>query len=71
MRRLHEDFIERWVSFMKENPDKWKKNHTEFIDAQFEKANQIIEKLSKTKEGKQKIIKMYKIKNKEGYKELL
>jgi len=71
MRQLHEDFIERWVNFMKENPDKWKKNHTEFIDAQFEKANQIIEKLSKTKEGKQKIIKMYKIKNKEGYKELL
>ena len=71
MRQSHEDFIERWVNFMKENPDKWKKNHTEFIDAQFEKANQIIEKLSKTKEGKQKIIKMYKIKNKEGYKELL
>ena len=71
MRQLHEDFIERWVNFKKENPDKWKKNHTEFIDAQFEKANQIIEKLSKTKEGKQKIIKMYKIKNKEGYKELL
>jgi len=71
MRELHEDFIERWVKFMKDNPSEWKKHHTEFIDSQFEKANKVIQELSKTKEGKAKIIKMYNIKNIKGYKNLL
>lgn len=71
MRELHNNFIERWAKFMKENPDKWKKIHTEFIDAQFEKANSVIKELSKTKEGKEKIIKIYNIKNIDGYKDLL
>lgn len=71
MRQSHKDFIERWIVFMKKNPDKWKSYHTEFINAQFEKADQIMKKLSKTKQGKEKIIKMYNIKNIEGYQELL
>ena len=71
MRELHNDFIERWAKFMKENPDKWKKIHTEFIDAQFEKANNVIKELSKTKQGREKIIKVYNIKNINGYKDLL
>ena len=71
MRELHNDFIDRWAKFMKENPDKWKEIHTEFIDAQFEKANHVIKELSKTKQGKEKIIKIYNIKNKKGYQKLL
>ncbi len=71
MRQTHQDFIMRWIRFMKENPDKWKFHHTEFINAQFEKANQVIKELSKTKQGKEKIIKIYNIKNKKGYQDLL
>ena len=41
------------------------------IDAQFEKANRVIKELSKTKEGREKIIKIYNIKNIDGYKNLL
>ncbi len=50
----HEDQIKRWASFVKNNPSKWKKIHTEFINSQFEKAERVYQKLSKTKKGKKK-----------------
>ena len=67
----HEDQIKRWVSFVKNHPSKWKKIHTEFINAQFEKAERMYQKLSKTKKGKEKIIKIFNIKNIKGYPSLL
>ena len=63
--------IDRWIKFMKENPDKWKKIHTKFINAQFEKSYKFIKRLLKQPKGKEKIIKAYKIKNLKGYKGLL
>ena len=67
----HNDFIERWATFVRENPTKWKKIHTAFIDAQFEKANRFIKELSKTKEGQKKIVELYGIKNVGAYAKLL
>ena len=63
--------IDRWVKFMKENPDKWKKIHSEFIDAQFDKASHFIDRLLKQPNGKEKVVEVYGIDNKKGYQQLL
>ena len=63
--------IDRWVKFMKENPNKWKSIHTKFINAQFNKSNSFIKRLLKQPNGKQKVIKAYNIMNVNGYKKLL
>lgn len=63
--------IDRWVRFMKENPGTWKKVHTEFINAQFEKQQAFVKRLLKEPNGRQKVIDVYGIKNIEGYEGLL
>ena len=59
----HQDQIIRWALFVKNNPDKWKSIHTEFINAQFEKSEKFYKSLSKTEKGKKKIIEIFNIKN--------
>ena len=49
----------------------WKEEHTEFINSQFEKAEEVITRLSETKKGCEKIVKLYNIKNIKGYPKLL
>ena len=34
--KTHVEFIERWSDFVKTNPE-WKKHHTDFINAQYDK----------------------------------
>jgi len=63
--------IDRWVKYMKENPSKWKKIHTEFIDAQFSKSEEFIKQLLKEPNGKERVINAYGLKNLKGYKGLL
>lgn len=63
--------IDRWIDYMKKNPDRWKQEHTRFINAQFKKADDFIKRLLKQPGGKNKVIKAYNIKNTEGYKKLL
>ena len=55
IRKTHIDQIERWANFVRENPRKWKEIHTEFINAIFKKHQQVVERLKKTKEGKDKL----------------
>lgn len=62
--------LEKWAEFVKNNPTKWKKLHTEFINAQFEKAYAFMERLSKQPGGKEKLIKLYRIGNLSGYPSL-
>lgn len=62
--------IDRWIKYMKENPD-WKKIHTKFINAQFEKSYSFMKRLLKEPNGKEKLIQAYKIKNIKGYEGLL
>lgn len=63
--------VDRWIKYMKENPKTWKRLHTKFIDAQFIKSKKFIKNLLKEPNGKQRVIDAYKIRNIEGYKELL
>lgn len=70
MRESHQDQIERWVEFVRNNPDKWKKIHTKFINSLFLNQQRVYRELSKTKEGKKKLIELYGIKNLDGYPSL-
>ncbi len=63
--------IDRWVKYMKDHPNDWKKIHTKFINAQFSKSSAFIKRLLKEPNGREKVIKMYNIKNVNGYKGLL
>lgn len=68
--KTHTDQIERWAHFVKTHPE-WKKTHTEFINAQYGKTILFIERLAKEPKGREKIIQLYRIKNKKGYGALL
>ncbi len=67
IRQDHEDQIVRWANFVRDNPTKWKRIHTEFIDSIFDKHKQFVKQLSKTKEGKEKLVSLYNIKNKKAF----
>ncbi len=66
MRESHLEQVERWANFVRTNPE-WRKPHTEFINAIFNNHEKIIKTLLKTEQGKEKIIKLYGIKNTKGY----
>jgi hypothetical protein len=59
MRESHNEQIERWANFVRTNPYKWKKIHTKFINAIFEKNKEFIVKLKNTPNGKEKIKELY------------
>ncbi len=65
--KTHMDFVERWAAFVKKDSN-WKKIHTQFINSQFKTSKEFMNKLIKEKDGKEKIIKIYKIKNITEYK---
>jgi len=67
----HEEFIERWALFVKNNPSQWKKKHTEFIDAQIMMHQRFLARLKDTPDGRKKIIELYRINNLRGYEGLL
>ena len=67
----HEDFVVRWANFVKNNPEKWRHTHTNFINGQILSARIFLDRLSQQKSGREKIIKLYSIKNIHGYKKLL
>ena len=70
MRETHLDQVERWAEFVRNNPNKWKKIHVEFINSLFLNQQRVYKELSKTKEGKKKLIELYGIKNLDGYPSL-
>ncbi len=70
MRERHMEHVERWANYVKSNPD-WKKLHTAFINAQYAKHDAFLRRLLKTPGGKEKVIKLYNIKNLKGYAGLL
>ncbi|MBI4738558.1 hypothetical protein HY772_03200 [Candidatus Woesearchaeota archaeon] len=67
----HEEFLVNWANFVHDHPADWKEQHKEFIDAQFQKTSAFIERLRKTKDGDEKIMQAYGIKNMRGYPVLL
>lgn len=66
-RLSHLDQIERWAHFVRENPTRWKKIHTDFINAIFQKNEDVIKKILEMPNGREKIIELYNIKNTKGY----
>jgi len=68
MRKDHLEQIERWAHFVRDNPAKWKKIHTKFINSLFKKHYSFRERLLQTANGKEKLQKLYNIKNINGYK---
>lgn len=58
--------VERWANYVKQSKGKWKKIHTKFINAQYEKQREFIKKIPR-----EKIIKLYRLKNLKGYPKLL
>lgn len=44
--KSHIEQIERWANFVKNNPNKWKQEHTKFINAQISKANEFYKNLN-------------------------
>lgn len=68
--KTHMEFVEKWAYYVKNNSD-WKKIHNEFINSQFKLHEDFIKRLLKEKNGREKIIKSYNIKNIKGYKEML
>ena len=62
--KTHIEHIERWGRFVKENPSKWKTSHTEFINAQFKMAERFFDRLGAVPGGKEKIMKLRKMKTK-------
>lgn len=56
--KTHGGFIERWVLFMKSNPNKWRAIHTKFINAQFQNSKEFYKRLKKTPNEKEKIRKI-------------
>ncbi|MFA5992242.1 MAG: hypothetical protein WC796_00880 [Candidatus Pacearchaeota archaeon] len=55
-RTEHQEQIERWANYVRENPDKWKKELKPFIDAQIIMARRAYAKLAETEEGRKKIV---------------
>ena len=56
--------VDKWADFVKNNPDKWRPIHTEFINNWFKKRIAYYDRLRKTKGGKEKIIEIFGINNK-------
>ncbi len=62
----HIEQVERWATFIRENPTKWKKFHTEFINALFQKNEEMVQRLLQQPDGRQKLKELYNIKNVDG-----
>ncbi|MEA3329780.1 MAG: hypothetical protein U9Q06_03470 [Nanoarchaeota archaeon] len=53
--KTHQEQIERWAKFVKNNPDKWKLKFKEFINAQIIMSRRFYKKLAETPGGTNKI----------------
>ncbi len=55
--------IDRWAEYVRTSRGAWKKEHTAFINAQFEKADAFYRRLAQTPGGKEKIRAIFGIQN--------
>ena len=70
MRKTHMEQIDEWADFVRNNPGGWKEMHTDFINSIFENHRRVYRKLVKTRQGKKKILQIYKIRNIDGFPDL-
>jgi len=64
--KSHEESIERWAEYVRKNPE-WKRHLKPFIDSQITIARRAYEKLSETREGREKIQEIKKLKINENF----
>lgn len=62
--KTHIEHVERWAHYVKEHPTEWKKNHTLFINAVYEKADHALERLAQQPGGAEKIAKLIDLRRK-------
>ncbi|MDP2717780.1 MAG: hypothetical protein Q8P02_03485 [Candidatus Micrarchaeota archaeon] len=55
--------IDRWAQYVRTSNGAWKKAHSAFINAQFQKAEAFYQRLAKTPGGKRKIASIFGIQN--------
>ena len=67
----HMESVERWANYIRNNPNEWKAQHTAFINAQFEKHRQAIERIKASPNGREKLVTLYTISNLKGYESAL
>ena len=60
--KTHDEQIERWARYVRENPESWKKEHTDFIDSQIINSWKFFDRLSKTPNGLEKIKELIELK---------
>ncbi|MGK0232651.1 MAG: hypothetical protein ACI9P9_000745 [Patescibacteria group bacterium] len=51
--KSHNRQVEKWANFILANPTKWRKQHTAFINAQIENANNFYKRLYTQPNGKE------------------
>ena len=59
MRESHIEQVERWARFVRENPTKWQKPHTQFINALFANHKRVLKELLKTEKGREKVRRLW------------
>jgi len=53
--KTHNEQVERWARYCKENPGKWKSKLKPFLDAQIIMARRFYKKLGESEGGREKI----------------
>ena len=60
--KTHIEQVQRWAEYVKNNPDKWKKQLKPFLDAQIIIARRFYDNLAKTPGGIEKIKQLRRLK---------
>ena len=53
--KCHDEQVERWAEFVRDNPDKWKAKLKPFLDSQIIIARRFYKKLMMTEGGEEKV----------------
>ena len=56
--KSHNEQVERWARFVRDNPNSWKGEHTAFINSQITIADRFYSRLEEVPDGKEKIRKL-------------
>ena len=59
--KSHDEQIERWAEFVRDNPTKWKSKVKDFIDAQIIMSRRFYKKLAQVPGGEEKIRELRRI----------
>ncbi len=63
--------VERWAHFIRNHPNEWRAEHNAFINAQFEKHREAVQRIKASPNGRAKLIELYRIKNVAAYEDAL